>query len=52
MISFEDSGKILIAEELSAYDRLFTNVAEGMTIRLTDGNRPYLAYHREHIFKS
>ena len=52
LISFEDSGKILIAEELSAYDRLFTNVAEGMTIRLTDGNRPYLAYHREHIFKS
>ena len=50
-ISFDDSGKILISKDLLAYDRLFTNVAEDMKIHLTDGNKPYLSYHREHIFK-
>lgn len=51
LISFEDSGKILISKELSPCDRLFTNVAQEMKIRLTDGNKPYLSYHREHVFK-
>lgn len=51
LISFEDSGAILLSEKLSPYDRLFTNVAEGQKIHLTDGNKPYLSYHREHIFK-
>lgn len=51
LISFEDSGAILLSERLSSYDRLFTNVAEGQKIHLTDGNKPYLLYHREHIFK-
>lgn len=51
LISFDDSGKILISEDLSPYDRLFTNVAEDMKIHLTDGNKPYLSYHREHVFK-
>lgn len=50
-ISFDNSGKILISKRLSPYDRLFTNISEDMNIHLTDGNKPYLSYHREHIFK-
>ena len=51
LISFDDAGKVLISKELSLYDRLFTNVAENMKIHLTNGNEPYLSYHRKHIFK-
>ena len=52
-ISFDDTGKILISEGLSQEDRCFTNVSENMKIHfpLTAGNRVYLKYHRENIFK-
>lgn len=52
-ISFDDTGKILISEGLSQADRCFTNVSENMKIHfpLTAGNRVYLKYHRENIFK-
>lgn len=51
LISFEDSGKVIISRELSFYDRLFTNIADDMKIHLTEGNQAYLSYHREHVFK-
>lgn len=52
-ISFDDTGKILISEGLSQADRCVTNVSENMKIHfpLTAGNRVYLKYHRENIFK-
>lgn len=50
-ISFEDSGKILISKELSFYDWRSTNITDDMKIDLSEGNKVYLSYHREHIFK-
>lgn len=50
-ISFEDTGSILISKELAPYDRVFTNVHDGMKLHLTVGNKVYLNYHRQHIFK-
>ncbi len=51
-ISFDDSGKILISKDLSQYDRLFTNVNDAMKVHVTEGNKIYLRYHLEHIFRT
>lgn len=50
-ISFDDTGKIMVSDHLSQNDITFTNIQNYMKIHLTDGNKLYLAYHREHIFK-
>lgn len=50
-ISFKNDGSIMISESLSEIDRVFTNVRSDMSIELTVENKPYLQYHREHIFK-
>ena len=51
LISFDNSGKILISSLLSSNDLTFTNIHDHMHINLNDANRPYLRYHRNHIFK-
>lgn len=50
-ISFDDTGKILISEQLSTTDQMNMNVNPTMRVALFEGNKKYLAYHREHIFK-
>ena len=50
-ITFDDSGKICLAKELCQQDRDSMHVDENMQIRLREGNKAYLAYHREKIFK-
>ena len=49
-ISFDDNGQIMISEELDEINRIFTNVKEGIKIELTEGNKRYLAFHRDNIF--
>ena len=51
LITFDDSGYIMISGHLGELDRVFSNVREGMSIPLTEKNRPYLKFHRDHIFK-
>lgn len=51
-ISFDDDGKIIISDELDDTNRLFLNLRSDMSIELTDGNREYLKFHREYIFKA
>ena len=50
-ITFDDEGKIRISKQLSDTDRIGLNVHDDMKIELTDGNRKYLEYHRDKIFK-
>ena len=50
-ISFDDEGNIIISNSLSETDRICMNVRKNTKIGLTDGNRKYLEYHREKIFK-
>lgn len=50
-ITFDDSGKICLAKELCRQACESMHVDENMQIRLWEGNKAYLAYHREKIFK-
>ena len=48
-ISFDDNGLIIISGELDDTNRVFLNLRQDMSIKLTDGNREYLKYHRKNI---
>ena len=50
-ITFDDSGKICLAKELCQRDCDSMHINENMQITLREGNKAYLAYHREKIFK-
>lgn len=50
-ISFKDDGSIMISNKLSEIDRIFTNVRADMSIELKEGNKSYLQYHRENVYK-
>ncbi len=49
-ISFDDNGLIIISDELDDTNRVFLNLRQDMSIKLTDGNREYVKYHRKNIF--
>lgn len=51
-ISFDEDGEILISDKLSQNNRQFMNIHEHMHIKLTEGNKKYLKYHRENIFEN
>lgn len=50
-ISFDDNGKILISDRVSNESRILLNVCEGKKINLSEGNKKYLKWHRENLFK-
>lgn len=50
-ISFDDEGKIMISDVINIKNRLYTNIREDMRISLTTGQKKYLLFHREKIFK-
>ena len=51
LISFDEDGKIMISEKLSEKNRELINLSEDQEIELTDGNKQYLEYHRDYVFK-
>lgn len=51
LISFDDTGKILISNKLSETDRIFMNIKDDMKIKITDNNAPYILYHRLNVFR-
>lgn len=51
LISFGDGGEIMISKSLDEANRTYTNVRQGMTIELTEGNRKYLLFHRNEVFE-
>ena len=50
-ISFSDSGMICISSRISEDDQRLLNVDKSMSMRLSEGNKKYLKYHREKVFK-
>lgn len=50
-ISFDEEGKILVSKVLSEKEYKKYLLDKTMKIKVTDGNREFLQYHREHIFK-
>ena len=50
-ISFDNEGKILISNYLKKEDIEILNLNENIKIKLSEGNKKYLEYHRKFIFK-
>ena len=50
-ISFCDDGKIIISEKLISYDRILLNLQVTDTIDICEGNKKYLEYHRNTVFR-
>ena len=50
-ITFLDDGSIVISKRLSHLDCTFMNIISSMKLPLTEKNRKYLKYHREHVFE-
>lgn len=50
-ITFDNSGKIIISNFLTERSRTFLNVTETMEIDVTNGNRKYLEWHREYVWR-
>lgn len=48
-ISFEESGRIWISNELEDADML--GVRSGLCVKLEDKHQGYLAYHRDVVFR-
>lgn len=51
-ISFDDDGTILISASLDEVTKVFLNINETMKIEMNEGQRHYIKWHREDIFKS
>lgn len=50
-ISFDDNGLIMISSEVSREEQTILNISKMTRIELSEGNRRYLKYHREKIFR-
>jgi len=51
LISFDDTGKILISSELNEKEQALVNINEDSCIKITsDRQNEFLKYHRENIF--
>ena len=50
-ISFYDNGSMLISKVLKDQDKKLLNISDDIKIEITNNNKKYLKYHREHIFK-
>lgn len=51
-ITFDDDGKIIIADRLSEGDRIHMSVKDNMKVSLTGKNKQYLQFHREYVFQN
>jgi len=50
-ITFDDNGKIIISDELKKnYPHLF-NLSDSSTIKVDNSMKPFLAYHRNSVFR-
>lgn len=50
-ISFEDTGKIIISNQLAEENTKILGISEDIKVKLTQGNIRYLKYHRENILR-
>lgn len=53
LISFEDSGIIMISDKLSKYDQMLMNIQDNMRIKsVSEKQHRYLGYHRKYVYKT
>ncbi|MHA3097386.1 HNH endonuclease, partial [Acinetobacter brisouii] len=53
LISFDDNGLIILSSQLSKEDRLQLHLDHSLRLRkLASQHRPYLEWHRTHLFKA
>jgi hypothetical protein len=50
-ISFDEDGIIMISERLGETTKVFININETMSIRMNRGQKQYMKWHRENMFK-
>ncbi len=50
LISFTDSGNILISHKLSLHELEILNLDQNIVIEIKEQNKKYLAYHREQFY--
>ena len=50
-ISFADDGKILLSAELSEEELRLMNIDKNFMLKIPEGMRKYITYHRENIFR-
>lgn len=51
-VTFDDEGMIVLSEELGSDDATLMGIHSAMKLaRVDDRHRPFLAHHREHVFK-
>ncbi|KIQ82961.1 restriction endonuclease-like protein [Bacillus sp. L_1B0_8] len=51
-ISFDNNGTILVTSTLDEVTNVFLNINKTMNIRMNEGQREYMKWHRDSIFKS
>lgn len=49
-ISFDESGSIIISDSLDEATKVFLNINESKNIRMNEGQREYMKWHRENVF--
>ena len=50
LISFHDSGQIIISSEIRKEDRVLLRIDNNVSIKIFEMQKVYLDYHRKHIF--
>ena len=50
LISFHDSGQIIISSEIRKEDRALLRIDNNVSIKIFEKQKVYLNYHRKHIF--
>ena len=50
LITFDESGKIMISKKLAENDRTFMNIGQHMRLKPTEAQAEFLNYHRNHVF--
>lgn len=49
-ITFDAEGKIIISEQIDESTKALFNIREGIQIKVNNGQRNYLKWHRNHVF--
>ncbi|MEH7526160.1 HNH endonuclease signature motif containing protein [Bacillus sp. JJ1503] len=49
-ITFDENGGIIISKQIDEVTKLFLNINDGIQIKVSNGQRQYLEWHKDHVF--
>ena len=49
-ITFDENGEIIISKQIDEVTKVFLNINDGIQIRVSNGQRQYLEWHKNHVF--